>query len=398
MAAGRSSSSSSIGSPRSSKSQRTPRSPRLPALVRELLDPGAYPRPRPRRVEFEETHASRVFLTEHEAWKLKRPVDFGFLDYSTPAKRKRSCEEEVRLGRRLAPGIYRGVVPVRHTSHGHAFVGPGPVVDHAVRMHRLAKEDSVAALLAEGHLPPAALTALAERLAVFYAASPGRPEFGAPARFEDHLDENFRQTRAFAGRFVPRPLLARLIRWQRHALATARPTLLRRVREGRVREGHGDLRLEHVYFPRRHWDEPLVIDPIEFNAGFRSGDVALDVAFLAMELTAAERADLATHFLSCFAAATGDYGFYPLLDLYLSYRAFIRAKIACFVAASPGTSAAKALRKRAEARRLFRLAETVTRPPTFAPVIAVGGMIAAGKSSIAIAVGPAVGAPVLSSD
>jgi aminoglycoside phosphotransferase family enzyme/predicted kinase len=371
----------------------------MKSLVDDLLRPAAYPPPRPAHVALAATHASWVFLTDEEVWKVKRPVDFGFLDYSDAEKRRRCCEEEVRLGSRLAPDVYRGVVSVRGGPDGASFVGPGAPVDTAVRMRRLPDDESALALVRAGRLEPAHLRALAGRLAAFYAEAPRALEGGAAGALRAHIEENNRQTAPYAGRYVGRELIEHLYRWSCQAADAAAPLLARRAREGRVRDGHGDLRLEHVYFLSRLDGAPAVIDPIEFNTAYRHHDVALDVAFLAMELEAEARGDLAACFLSAFARASNDYGFYPVLDLFLAHRAWVRAKVACFVAADAGTPPEKARRKVAEAARLFSLAESFTRPrPRAGALVAVGGMIGAGKSTVAEALGLALGAPVLSSD
>jgi aminoglycoside phosphotransferase family enzyme/predicted kinase len=367
-------------------------------LPEGLLRPAAYPPPIPRSVALATTHASWVFLTEEEVWKVKRPVDYGFLDYTSLEKRRRSCEEEVRLGRRTAPDVYRGVAPVFRDGDGLSLGGPGDVVDYAVRMRRLRDEDSALALARDGRLTPDHLGRLAERLAGFYTQASAAPEHGAPEALGANIAENYEQSRPYAGRFVAAPALRELLAWQEGALAAARPRLLARVEEGKIRDGHGDLRLEHVYFPSEA-GSPLVIDPIEFNRRFRCLDVALDVAFLAMELDAQGLPALAAHFLSRFARDTNDYGFYPLLELYLSYRAWVRAKVACFVAADPRTPPDKAQRKAAEAERLFALALTYARPrPACEAVIAVGGLVGSGKSTIAEALTLELGLPVVSSD
>lgn len=369
------------------------------ALVRNLLRPEAYPPPRPSGVELRHTHASWVFLTDTEAWKVKRPVDYGFLDYSDADKRRHGCEEEVRLGRRLAPDVYKGVAPIHAPPSGHGFEGPGPVVDHAVRMRRLPDEDSAAMLLASGRLTPQHLQRLAERLAPFYETSPTTPDMGAPEILGANIDENYNQTLPFADRFLDRALIERVHEWQRKTQVEHREHLFQRVGGGHIRDGHGDLRLEHVYFPEGRPDAPVVIDPIEFNRRFRLGDVALDVAFLAMELDGRHRPDLAAWFLSSFARASNDYDFYPVVDLYLSYRAWVRAKVACFVAADPGTAPAKANRKACEAADLFALAASYMGPATVAPpVIVVGGTIGAGKSTLAEALALTLAIPVVSSD
>jgi aminoglycoside phosphotransferase family enzyme/predicted kinase len=370
------------------------------SLVRDLMRAEAYPQPRTGAAELQQTHASWVFLTDDEAWKVKRPVDFGFLDYSDAEKRRRCCEDEVALGRRLAPDVYLGVHPVYEGREGFSFLGPGTVVDHAVRMRRLPDEDSAASMLGSDRLTPLHLRRLAERLADFYAQCPVVAELGSPALLLANIRENHEQMAPFAGRFVDGGLIERVHDWQEQQVAALREHLAGRVAAGRIRDGHGDLRLEHVYFTQGRPDAPLVIDPIEFNRRLRGADEALDAAFLAMELDAANRPELSAWFLSCFAQATNDYDFFPVLDLYLSYRAWVRAKVACFVAADPQTPPTKAARKAAEAARLMALAASYIdrRPARPRPVIAVGGMIAAGKTTLAEALGLAEQLVVVSSD
>jgi aminoglycoside phosphotransferase family enzyme/predicted kinase len=369
------------------------------ALLRDLMRPEAYPAPRPGGVDLRFTHASWVFLTEQEAWKVKRPVDLGFLDYSDAEKRRQCCEQELALGRRLAPDVYRGLADIHAGPGGHAFVGPGPVVDHAVRMRRLPDEDSAEMLLAEGRLTPEHLRRLAERLAAFFESTPRTPELGRPSVLLANIEENHAQTLPFAGRFLDPGLVERVHAWQVEAVARLQGSLLDRVSAGRIRDGHGDLRLEHVYFPDGRPEAPLVIDPIEFSRRFRCADAALDVAFLAMDLEAHHRGDLGAWFLSSFARATNDYDFYPLADLYLSYRAWVRAKVACLVAADPRSGPAKSARKIREANAFLALAASPLGPPASrGEVVAVAGVIGAGKSTLADALGMSLGFPVVSSD
>jgi uncharacterized protein len=368
-------------------------------LPNALCRPDAFPEPVPRAVSLRSTHASWVFLTDHEVWKLKRPVDYGFLDYSSVEKRRHLCEEEIRLGRRLAPDVYREVAPLYRGARDLSFVGPGEVIDHAVRMRRLADADSAAELLRAGRLTPRHLERLTERLAAFYQAAPSARDQGSPGVLSILLAENHDQSLPFADRFVAASTLARLYHWQQGALAVATPLLCQRLADDKIRDGHGDLRLEHVYFPGGLADGPIVIDPIEFNRRFRCADVALDAAFLAMELDASQQPSLSAFYLSRFARDTADYELYPLLDLYLCYRAWVRAKVACVVATDPSTAADKARRKSTEAERLFELAESYTRPPRIeGHLIAVGGMIGAGKSTVADALTLELRLPAVSSD
>jgi aminoglycoside phosphotransferase family enzyme/predicted kinase len=367
-----------------------------PALLDDLERPEAYPPPRPAAVRRVTTHISWVFLTDREAWKLKRPVDYGFVNYTTLERRRRCCEDEVRLNRRLAPDVYLGVVPVRRGPGGHGFGPEGKVVDHAVRMRRLAEEHSADARLRRDALTPDHLERLAERLARFFRTVAPEPTAGALERIRENLVENFAQAEPVVGRFVSREAFDAVRAWQLSALERHADRFRDRIARGRIRDGHGDLRLEHVYYED---GEPLVIDCVEFSERLRHGDVASDVAFLAMELTARSRADLAEVFLAAFAQAADDHDLYGVVDFYAGYRAWVRAKIAAFLAIDPSTPPDKAARKAEEARALFALARAYPEPrPDAPPVIAVGGLIGSGKSTLAEGLGRAAGVPVIASD
>jgi uncharacterized protein len=365
-------------------------------LVEALLRVEAYPPPAPARVDLVVTHISWVFLTDHDVWKVKRPVDYGFLDYTTLERRRHFCHEEVRLNRRLAPDVYLGVVPVRRGPDGPTLTGDGPVIDHAVHMRRLSDAGSADALLRAGALTHDHLWRVAATLARFYAAAPATPAYGTADVIRANVTENFDQVRPFVGRFLSRTTLDAVRDWQLGFLDRHADRLQARVDAGRVRDGHGDLRLEHVYF---EGPDPLVLDGIEFNERFRMGDVASDAGFLAMELDARGRPDLAASFLGRFALEANDYDLYGVVDFYVSYRAWVRAKVAAFLAADPSTPPDKAGRKAGEARQLFALAERRAHAPTAAgPVVAVGGIIGTGKTVMAEALAQALALPVVASD
>ncbi len=372
----------------------------MPDIARELLRREAY-EPDPGDVRLETTHASWVFITDRDVWKVKRPVDLGFLDFRTIEARRLDCEEEVRLNRRLAPDVYLGVVPVRRTPSGCGIVGEGPIVDWAVRMRRLPDEASASALLARGQLDARLLATLAERLIAFFDEAPPAPAFGTPTALGRNLDENFSQVAPFVGDLLERGTFDDVQAFQRSRLTRHHDRFIARLTEDRVREGHGDLRLEHVYFlpGRDGYLEPVVIDCVEFNERFRCGDVAAELAFLSMELEAAGRPDLAAGFLARFAEASDDYGLYGVLDFYLSYRAWVRGKVATFVAGDPTAPGALRAAKRDEARRCFGLARSFSGQPVDRPfLIAVGGAIGSGKSTLAAGLGRALAVPVASSD
>jgi aminoglycoside phosphotransferase family enzyme/predicted kinase len=374
--------------------------PEKPVPGRSLLDdlrrPEAYPEPRPSAVTLVTTHISWVFLTDREVWKLKRPVDYGFVDYTTVERRRQCCEDEVRLNRRLAPDVYLGVVPVRLGSQGHWFGPDGETVDYAVRMRRLPDDRSMEALLRRGALTPEHLLRLAARLARFFAAAVPVPEAGTIEAIRRPVSENFVEVEPFVGRFVTREVFDAVRDWQLETLRRHAARFEERVRQGRIRDGHGDLRLEHVYFED---GDPIAIDCVEFNPRLRSGDVAGDVAFLAMELRARSRADLAERFLAEFARESDDHDLYGVIDFYASYRAWVRGKVAALLAADPSTPPEKASRKADEAASLFKLARTyAAERPGSEPVIAVGGLIGSGKTTLAEGVGGATATAVVSSD
>jgi aminoglycoside phosphotransferase family enzyme/predicted kinase len=365
-------------------------------LVRALLRPEAYPPPAPARVELVTTHISWVFLTERDVWKVKRPVDYGFVDYTTLDRRRHFCDEEVRLNRRLAPDVYLGVVPVRRVDGGYALTGEGPVADYAVHMRRLSDAASAEARLRAGALGHDDLWRVAGVLAAFYEAAPATPAYGAPDLIRTNVVENFDQVRPVVGSLLEATTYDAVRAWQLDALATQRPRFERRIAGGRIRDGHGDLRLEHVYFEA---EVPSIIDCIEFNERLRMGDAASDAAFLAMELDARGRADLAASFLGRFALESNDYDLYEVVDFYLSYRAWVRAKVAALLTLDPTTPPDKAARKATEARRLFALSRQYTRPPGGAPpVVAVGGIIGTGKTALAETLARTRPWPVVESD
>jgi aminoglycoside phosphotransferase family enzyme len=349
-------------------------------------------------VELRATHASWVYLAGADVWKIKRPVDLGFLDFTSLEARRRDCEDEARLNRRLAPSIYLGVEPVRRGPQGLELGGAGPVVDWAVHMRRLPEEASAAARLARGALGPVELEALAGRLAEFHREAPETPAWGARARLRANVEDNFAGTERFVGDLLARETFEDTRAFQTRWLDENAALLEARVAAGRIREGHGDLRLEHVYFLEGD-AAPLVIDCVEFAERFRAGDVAADVAFLAMELDLAPRPDLAAGFLARYAEASGDFDLYRVVDFYLSYRAWVRGKVAALVASDADAAPDVRKRKRVEAARDFALARSYAGQAIERPfVVVVGGMIGSGKSTLAAALGRALAAPVVSSD
>lgn len=351
-------------------------------------------------VRLVETHISWVLLGA-EVFKIKKPVRLPFVDFSSFEARERACRTEVRINRRLAPRTYLGIVPIRRRPDGRCSFGSGgAVVDWAVRMVRLDEAGRADNLLAEGRLDRARIDALAHGIAAFHADAPSTPRiarFGAPEAIERNVADNFASLREHAWRFVRDDAAAEIERWQLASLRDRREVFERRMIGGAVRDGHGDLRLEHVFFEGDGDFE--VIDGIEFDDRYRFADVAADVAFLAMDLARLGRVDLAERFLAVYARAANDFDLYRVIDFYESYRACVRAKISAMVAADRATPKIVRDRARSEARRYLLLAQAARRTSVLPPlVVAVAGGIAAGKSTIAERLGEELGAPVIDAD
>lgn len=373
----------------------------MAALPEDLLDPDAFPAIGPRSIELIETHISWVFLTEEDAFKVKKPVELGFLDFRTLEQRRVACEAEVRLNARLAPHVYKGVVPVRRGPDGRLRIGfAGEIVDWAVHMVRLPDAWRAVDRLRKGELTGESVDGVSARLAAFHAAARCDEEtsrYGAPEAVAKSVEENFRQMGSEVLRHVDQAAANEIEAFQRGFLRERSELLAARVASRRVRDGHGDLRLEHVYLDDR--GGITIIDCIEFNDRFRYGDVCADVAFLAMDLAYEGRVDLAERLVARYARDADDFDLYPVLDFYESYRAVVRAKVSMMLAADESAGAEVRARADAAARRFLVLASAAPRRPLIPPmVVAVAGVIASGKSTVADAMGAAMGAPVVDAD
>ena len=371
------------------------------ALKVDLLRSEAYGALRPKKVDLAETHISLVFLVDGDVFKVKKPVDLGFVDFRSIKQRKTACDAEVALNARLAPEVYRGVVPIRRGADGRLVVGgEGPIVDWAVHMVRLSEERRADVLLARGELTGEAVDGMAKRIAEFHASARSdetTARFGTAEAIEHNVRENFAQTRGSLDQYLSPEEGEEIARWQTAFVRGHEALFIQRIGAGRARDGHGDLRLEHVYLaPPAH---PTIIDCIEFNDRFRYGDVCADIAFLSMDFAAHGRVDLAERLLARYAREANDFDLYALVDFYESYRAYVRGKIAAIVAGEDQVDPDARQRAQREARRYFLLALSAERRSMLLPaVIAVGGVIASGKSTIADRAGLELSAPVIDAD
>lgn len=288
-----------------------------------LRQPGAYPE-LPAQVSAVETHMSWVFLTERHAYKLKKPVRWEFLDFSTIEARRRDCEVEVRLNRCLAADVYLGVVPLTMEGGRLALDGRGPVADWLVKMRRLPRERMLDRLIARGGVRPADLQPMIVLLAHFYAAGTIRDDAEVfLRRLRLNAEANAAELAVPAHR-LPAERVAAILAAQTALLEREPELFRRRVRDGRIVEGHGDLRPEHVCLET----VPVIIDCLEFNRDFRILDCADDLAFLALECERLGSMELADAIFDLYGQASGDRPPQKLVDFYKSCRACLRAKLA----------------------------------------------------------------------
>lgn len=362
-----------------------------------LLDPRSYP-DKPAGIQLLQTHASWLVLTRRFAFKVKKPVDFGFLDFSTLDKRRYFCEREVMLNRRLCPGVHLGVVPIS-LKGGRLVFGPGDeVVEYAVQMKRLSHRHFMNELIQRGEAGTREMNVIVAALKRFYAAQTPDPEiarWGRVARLRISTDENFRQTRPFIGVTVTRAAFEAIRSYTDGFYRVHGALFAERIRENRIRDCHGDLHLDHIHIRS---GRPSIYDCIEFNDRFRWIDVASDAAFLAMDLDFHGRPDLACHFVDRLAAALADPGMLWLMDFYKCYRAYVRGKVESFhqIAAGLAEEERRASRQRAEA--YFRLALQYAVCGSQPVVLIVMGRVGSGKSTLAHALGRELGWEVFSSD
>jgi aminoglycoside phosphotransferase family enzyme/predicted kinase len=380
-------------------------------VVAALARPETYAH-RPARVEHVQTHISHVFLAGPHVYKLKKAVRFPFVDLSTPERRRHYAEEEVRLNRRLAAPVYRGVVPVTREADGAlALGGAGTPVEHVVWMRRLPADAMLIRRLERGEPLAPRLDALAARLAAFHAAAPTGPEVAAyadPARIEQEWRGNVAGLRPFVGRLLAAEDYEVLADFG-PAFLRRHETLLRaRQHAGRIREGHGDLHAEHVCFvdepvPGTPDDSPLppgiyVFDCIEFSLAFRATDVAAEVAFLAMDLDALGHPMLARRFATAYAQAAADPDLHRLLNFYACHRAAIRGKVEGLASEQPEIEAPARAAAAERARRHLALAGRYAWSAGGPVLIAVGGLSGTGKTTVARTIAEATGFRLLASD
>ncbi|HUQ72341.1 MAG TPA: AAA family ATPase [Planctomycetaceae bacterium] len=362
-------------------------------LIRSLMRPEAYPHP-VERLELLETHISWVILTGPYAYKLKKPVDFGFVNFTTLERRERFCHEELRLNGRMAPDLYRAVVPVFGPREAATLVGDGEPVEYAVQMQQFPHSALLPAALEEGRLQPEHLDRFAVELARFQrtaAVADGTQPFGDPDAVRAPIDGNFAVLTTLSEQAAA---VRRLQDWSAAEFERLRPVFVARKQSGRVREGHGDLHLGNMVLLN---GVVQAFDGLEFNASLRWIDVVSEVAFLVMDLQERGRPDLGARVLNHWLEETGDYAGLATWRWYFVYRALVRAKVAALRLKQPELSADDATQQHAEMANYLALAERWTQPRPTA-VLITHGVSGTGKSVVSERICERFGAVRMRSD
>jgi len=331
--------------------------PQLPELVQALLNPKAYPETPPQGIKLVQTQMSFVFLTDDYVYKVKKPVNLGYLDYTTLDKRHFYCQREVELNRRLCPDAYLGVVPIRLDKGNISIDGQGEVIEYAVKMRRLPQQAMMNVLLANNQVSSQMVTNVAQKLVEFHQQAETNTTisaFGNLAAITKNTEENFTQTVEYIGRTISQ-VKYRHIKDYTDSFTQKNVSLFRkRISDSKIRDCHGDLHAAHICFT----NGICIYDCIEFSDRFRYCDVASEIAFLAMDLDHYGRADLSRSFVNAYVAQSRDKELLQLLNFYKCYLAYVRGKVESFKLDDPYISAEEKTRILAIARNYFDLAES----------------------------------------
>lgn len=350
----------------------------LPAHIQALFHPDAYPHP-VENIEMIQTHISWVFLTGNYVYKLKKPLDLGFLNFSTLAKRKYYCEQELTLNRRLTSDIYLDVLPLCRQGNHYKLGGSGDIVDYCLKMRQFDQSGLLDQRLNNNQFDPAWMDQLAESTARFHAEQESTVQFGQPHFLADHIRANLDIAGDHIGDALDESTMVELGDFARDALLHKNHALLKRQTDGFIRPCHGDLHLKNITLIE---NRPCIFDCIEFSDEFRIIDTMNDVAFLVMDCDEHGRTDLGFRFLSRYLEHTGDYSGLSLLNLYLFYRATVRGKVSTLLATEL-TGKSERKQQFNEARKYFDLAALYTRTKQ-AELFVVGGLSGSGKSHLAL--------------
>ncbi|MCW4028152.1 MAG: hypothetical protein NWE92_00685 [Candidatus Bathyarchaeota archaeon] len=323
-------------------------------VVQALLTPQAYPE-ETGKIELIQTHISFVFITQNYVYKVKKAVNFGFLDFSTLEKRGLYCQKELELNRRLCPQIYLEVDAITQTGEGLKINGAGQIVEYALKMRRLPQEKIMTLLLKEDKINKKTIGNIAKIVADFHSKAQTNPEineFGSLKIVKTNWDENFSQTTKYINQTIPESEFGFIETKINSFMKNNGELFASRIANNRIRDCHGDLHSGNIFVT----PEVCIFDAIEFNDRFRYSDVASDVAFLAMDLDFQQKTDLAEYFITQYIAYSKDSQLTQLLPFYKCYRAYVRGKVISFKLDDPNINSKEKDEAITEAKAYFHLA------------------------------------------
>ncbi len=322
-------------------------------VVKALMKPEAYEE-EAGDIKLKQTHISFVFLTRKFVYKVKKAVDFGFLDFSTLENRRFFCKKEVELNRRLCGDMYLKVVPINRSD----FIkinGEGETIEYAVKMKRIPEKKIMTKLLEEEKVDKKVVDRLAKIIAEFHLkakTSKRISEFGSFSMIEKNWNENFEQTEEFIDKTISMENYRLIGERTKDFIKRNVAFFSKRMAENRIRECHGDIHSGNIFIA----DKIYVFDAIEFNERFRYSDVASDVAFLAMDLDFKNRANFSSFFIERYVKYSGDQELEKVLNFYKCYRAYVRGKVVSFKLKDPSVGKEEKSTATREAKAYFRLA------------------------------------------
>jgi aminoglycoside phosphotransferase family enzyme len=331
----------------------------MSSMISDLMHPSAYPETT-KKVTLVQTHISTVFIGDEFVYKIKKPVNFGFLDFSTLEKRNYYCNKEVELNSRFSQDVYLGVYPVTFDGTKHAINGKGEVVDYAVKMRRLSDEDLLKTRFKKGTVTSEDVERIGKAIADFHKISERSKEidkFGNLDAVKFNTNENFQQTAEFIGDSISKEQYHSLKNWTDKFYKEHRELFAQRIKKGKIRDCHGDLHMEHICLT----DSIIIFDCIEFNDRFRYSDIVSEIAFLLMDLEFNGGERFSEQLCKAYLTNAGekdDALTIHLIKFYKVYRAYVRGKVTSFILKDSAVPDDKKIEARDTAQRYFALAHS----------------------------------------
>ncbi|MDD4875527.1 MAG: hypothetical protein PHQ86_00115 [Dehalococcoidales bacterium] len=331
--------------------------PELPEIFQALTNPKAYPE-KTQIIQLIQTQMSFVFLTDNYVYKVKKPVNLGYLDYTTLEKRHILCQREVELNRRLCPEVYLGVVPIIRDKGNISIEGQGEIIEYAVKMRRLPQDQMMDILLAKNQVSLQMITKVAQKMAEFHKQAKTNADISAFGNLDiinRNTEENFSQTQKYIGKTISGEVYQHIKSYTDNFIKQNGSLFQQRITNSKIKDNHGDLHAAHICFTK---NGICIYDCIEFNDRFRYCDVASEVAFLAMDLDHYGHHDLSRNFVNSYIIQSGDEELRQLLNFYKCYLAYVRGKVEGFKLDDPYIPKGEKERILGIARDYFKLAES----------------------------------------